>query len=145
MSVMGAQSVDEKAPLLPQQAAATQKDRNTQPVAVVLADVAPRAWRGSLLNCCAGCDSHGWGSCLLGYFAPCIAFGYAASLVAQLMCLPDSFQHPLSSAMQAKHEARAQPLRSRSGHAVLPFVSGRKSCVHRNFTGSCACLRPSNA
>ena len=34
-------------------------------------------WRGSLLGCCSGCDSDAWGSCLLGYFVPCVAFGCA--------------------------------------------------------------------
>lgn len=37
----------------------------------------PNKWRGSLLGCCSGCDSDAWGSCLLGYFVPCVAFGCA--------------------------------------------------------------------
>ncbi|KAL3145920.1 hypothetical protein ABBQ38_015285 [Trebouxia sp. C0009 RCD-2024] len=32
-------------------------------------------WRGSLLGCCSGCDSYAWGSCLLSWHLPCIAFG----------------------------------------------------------------------
>lgn len=34
-----------------------------------------RHWNGHLLNCCAGCDATGCGSCLFSYFVPCLAFG----------------------------------------------------------------------
>ena len=32
-------------------------------------------WDGHLLHCCGSCNEQGWGSCLLSYFLPCVAFG----------------------------------------------------------------------
>ena len=32
-------------------------------------------WDGHLLHCCGSCNDQGWGSCLLSYFLPCVAFG----------------------------------------------------------------------
>ena len=72
---MGAHEQDESSPLLSQDAA------NLRDVAVAVAfvDDTPKAWNGSLLSCCDGCDSNGWGSCLFSYFVPCVAFGYEPS------------------------------------------------------------------
>lgn len=61
---------DETAPLLPHGTAS--KSDLAVPVAL---DVTPNKWKGSLVSCCAGCDSTGWGSCLFSYFVPCVAFG----------------------------------------------------------------------
>ena len=32
-------------------------------------------WNGGLLKFCGSCDKTGFGSCLLSYYLPCIAFG----------------------------------------------------------------------
>ena len=34
-----------------------------------------RSWESHLCCCFGRCDSVGWGSCLISYFAPCVAFG----------------------------------------------------------------------
>lgn len=41
-------------------------------------------WDGHLLHCCGSCNDQGWGSCLLSYFLPCVAFGQNASRALSL-------------------------------------------------------------
>ncbi len=71
----GNMGADETAPLLPHGTAS--KSDLAVPVAF---DDTSNTWNGSLIKCCAGCDSTGWGSCLFSYFVPCVAFGYVQHL-----------------------------------------------------------------
>ena len=46
-----------------------------KPAKKPVAPVEERSWESHLCCCFGRCDSVGWGSCLISYFAPCVAFG----------------------------------------------------------------------
>ena len=46
-----------------------------KPAKKPVAPVEERAWESHLFCCFGRCDSVGWSSCLISYFAPCVAFG----------------------------------------------------------------------
>ena len=97
-------------------------------------------WRGSLLGCCSGCDSDAWGSCLLGYFVPCVAFGCALqrrTCSEGRICIPSK-----SHVLQAKHEACAEPLSVDSSFAFPGAVSARQMAVCLEFCGRESFLSP---
>ncbi|KAL0037876.1 hypothetical protein WJX79_003353 [Trebouxia sp. C0005] len=125
---------DETALLLPHGTAS--KSDLSVPVAF---DETPNTWTGSLISCCAGCDSTGWGSCLFSYFVPCVAFGQNMKRALNLSTISQAVIYVLLFltgralylwSSQAVHAACPRPHHGHYGHHGQHGHHG-----HHNHTG----------
>ncbi len=60
-----------------------------------VAPVEERSWESHLFCCFGRCDSVGWSSCLISYFAPCVAFGCVPTQPRRSFLVP-SVPHGIS-------------------------------------------------